>query len=195
MVAEVAGVSLKQISRETLQRMARVSTAVSQSRKGSLSKDKLYAAEPGERHRMLGAYLGEEVARVLGLPAAKLDVNQSLTPLVDSLMVIELKNRIEADLEVVVPVATFFDEVSVDQLATRLLERLTTEAPTPSQRQEHVDSETLEQMLAALEQLSEDEAQAILAAEKQLPPPSTGGPPDAPLVPPAGGGGMEDSDE
>ena len=53
------------------------------------------AAEPAARHRLLRSYLSEQVARVLGLSASRLDVEQPLSNLgLDSLMAVELKNRI-----------------------------------------------------------------------------------------------------
>jgi hypothetical protein len=109
------------------------------------------------------------VARVLGLPPSSLDREQSLSPLVDSLMVIELKSQIEADLEVVVPVATFFDNNSTAQLAALLLDLWTMEASTLSQSLEHADRETLAQMLAEVDELSEDEVQEKLHVEQQSP--------------------------
>jgi acyl transferase domain-containing protein len=168
LLAEVTGVRLKRLGSETIQRVARLSKAGAPREKGSLSRDKLFACEPTERQGMLEAYLAEEVAKVMGLPPDKLSVDQSLITLADSLMLIELKNRIETDLTMSVSVETFFDTESIAQLATRLLEQLTPETPMLPVSLEDANGEELAQMLAELEQLSEDDVLAKLAAQKQL---------------------------
>ena len=73
------------------------------------------------------------MARVLGLSASRLDVQQPLSNLgLDSLMAVELKNRIAADLGVNVPMVKFLQGLSVAQAATQLLDQLTAEADNPS---------------------------------------------------------------
>ncbi len=96
----------------------------------------LLAAEPTERRQLLQSHLAELVARVLGLSAAKLDVTQPLSNLgLDSLMAVELKNRIAVDLGVNVPMVTFLAGPSVEQAAAQLVDLLTTENVTsPSSR-------------------------------------------------------------
>jgi myxalamid-type polyketide synthase MxaE and MxaD len=130
----------------------------------------LLAAEPGERHQLLQSYLSEQVARVLGLSAAKLDVEQPLSNLgLDSLMAVELKNRIAVDLGVNVPMVKFLQGFSVAQAATQLFDQLTTEAFTPSpalavtQRQEEQkNGSSDEHLLANLDQLSDEEVDSLL---------------------------------
>ena len=100
------------------------STGVRPRAKGSLSKEKLLAAEPQKRQSLLESYLLEELARALQLPVSKLNSQQSLTSLVDSLITFELKTQIEADLRVVVPTTQFFEETSIAGLAAVLLELL-----------------------------------------------------------------------
>ena len=91
----------------------------------------LLAAEPAERRQLLQSYLSEQVARVLGLSPSKLDLQQPLSNLgLDSLMAVELKNRIAVDLRVNVPMVKFLQGFSVDQAATQVLDQLTAEAPT-----------------------------------------------------------------
>src|SRR5439155_433041 len=69
--------------------------------------------------------LREQAARVLRLPAASLDAEVPLNHLgIDSLMAIELKNRIEADLGVSVPMVKFLEGPSVRDLAGFLADRL-----------------------------------------------------------------------
>ena len=133
-------------------------------------REALLAAEPAERHQLLQSYLSEQVARVLGLSASKLDVQQPLSNLgLDSLMAVELKNRIAVDLGVNVPMVKFLQGFSVAQAATQLLDQLRAEASTPSpalavmQRQEEQKNGSIdEHLLANLDQLSDEEVDSLL---------------------------------
>jgi amino acid adenylation domain-containing protein len=80
-------------------------------------------AQPAEgQTAALVAYLRRELARVLRLSEARVDVAQPLNRLgLDSLMAVELKNGIEADLGVVVPVVRFLQGPSIAQLAEQLV--------------------------------------------------------------------------
>lgn len=132
----------------------------------------LFAAEPAERHQLLQSYLSEQVARVLGLSASKLDVQQPLSNLgLDSLMAVELKNRIAVDLGVNIPMVKFLEGPSVSQAATQVLDQLTAEASTPSvplalavtpRQGEQKNGSINEHLLANLDQLSDEEVDSLL---------------------------------
>src|SRR5205823_8316630 len=67
-----------------------------------------------ERRQLLEEHFREQVAGVLQLPAAELDVQQSLTALgLDSLMAVELKNRVELELGIRIPIVTFLQGPSI----------------------------------------------------------------------------------
>jgi NAD(P)-dependent dehydrogenase (short-subunit alcohol dehydrogenase family) len=90
-----------------------------------LSRAALLALEPPTRTHALEAYLCEQVARVLRLPLATLNPHQPLNSLgMDSLMAIELKNRIEVDLGSTLSVVTFLQDMAIEQLAGQLLDRI-----------------------------------------------------------------------
>jgi len=131
----------------------------------------LLAAEPGERHQLVQSYLSQQVARVLGLAASKLDPQQPLSNLgLDSLMAVELKNRIAVDLGVKVPVVKFLQGFSVAEAVTQVLDQLTAEASNPSaplatavtQQKEHINRGNAEQLLANLDQLSDEKVDSLL---------------------------------
>jgi len=85
----------------------------------------ILAAAPGERSQLLETLLREQVARVIGLAAARVDVQQPLNTLgIDSLMGIELKNRIEAELGVVVPIVRLLEGPTIVEFAALLLDQL-----------------------------------------------------------------------
>jgi len=62
------------------------------------------------------------VAQVLKVSQSQVDFQQPLSSFgLDSLMVFELKNRIEVDLGVTISVADLFEGASITQLATQVL--------------------------------------------------------------------------
>lgn len=83
-------------------------------------------SSPGDRHELLIAYLQEQVAKALGLSASPLDVQQPLNDMgLDSLMALDLKNRVKTDLLVDVPVVKFMEGFSVASLAVQVIKQLT----------------------------------------------------------------------
>ncbi len=82
----------------------------------------LLIIDPAERQAGLEAYLRDLAARTLRLDdARRLPTNQSLTALgMDSIMAVELKNRIEAHLPLTLSVAELIVGVSVAELAGKL---------------------------------------------------------------------------
>jgi len=131
-------------------------------------RDALLAAEPPERRQLLQSYLSEQVARVLGLSPSKLDIQQPLNHLgLDSLMAVELKNRIAVDLKVNVPVVKFLQGFSVDQAVTQVLDQLTAEAANPTTPLAPAvtkpgDQRNAERLLANLDQLSDEQVGSLL---------------------------------
>ena len=125
-------------------------------------------AAPADRARLLQSYVSEQVARVLGLSPAQLDIEQPLTNLgLDSLMAVELKNRISVDLGVNVPMVKFLQGFSVAQAATQLLDQLTAEADSPTDTRPVAntrDNDAInEDLLANIDELSEEQVNSMLA--------------------------------
>jgi len=144
----------------------------SQGGKTVLDREALNAAQPAERHLLLLSYLTEQVARVLGLSTAKLDVHQPLSNLgLDSLMAVELKNRIAVDLGVNVPMVKFLLGPSVEQAATILVDQLAAGASTalpalsfavPQREAASENGRSNGSELADVDQLSDDEVNSLL---------------------------------
>lgn len=88
---------------------------------------------PPEQHlAFLTAHLRQRLARVMRMPVDEIDIHESLTQLgLDSLMTLELKNQLEADLQVKIPLAEILEGPSVAQLSDFLLAQ-TTAPPQPT---------------------------------------------------------------
>jgi thioester reductase-like protein len=105
---------------------------------GSLQTDRgpgelvlgLFAEPPEERPAALEAYLQREAGRVLGLDPQAVDRTESLSLMgFDSLMVLELREKVEDQLGVSIPVAHLFRGDSVADLARHLLGELSRRHP------------------------------------------------------------------
>ncbi|MDH3675433.1 MAG: acyl carrier protein, partial [Anaerolineae bacterium] len=90
-------------------------------------RQRLDRVSPGDRSELLMDHLRREVARVRGLEPAQVKTSQPLNELgIDSLMALELRNRITAELKVEVPMVKFLEGPSLVQITTLLLDQLTT---------------------------------------------------------------------
>ena len=139
-------------------------------RKDGLTKEKLQAAAPGDAQKLVETFLLEQISRVLKCSPSKVDLYQPINKLgIDSLMAVELKNRIEMDLEAAVPVAVLLKGPTLAQLAAALLEQLGG-AGGASAAPPITPEDTPERMLAKVDQLSDREVERLLAevAEGEL---------------------------
>jgi acyl-CoA synthetase (AMP-forming)/AMP-acid ligase II/acyl carrier protein len=137
-------------------------------------RESLLLAEPAARQHLLENYIREKIARTLKLSLAGLDVQLPFNSLgIDSLTAMELKNWIEIELDVDVPVTMFLDEPSLADFAKHLLEEF--DAHTAQQYQnghsnglapegdgDEISPQAAQQLLADLDGLSDEEVEALL---------------------------------
>jgi acyl carrier protein len=85
----------------------------------------LLAAPPEERHEMLERFVQAELAKVLELEPGDLPLDQPLNTVgLDSLMALELKNRVEVSLSITLPIVSLIQGPTITQLAEDLLARV-----------------------------------------------------------------------
>ncbi len=90
-----------------------------------LTRDELVAVPPEKRQDVLIEYLQKQLSRVLGVPSSKLDLHKPLNMMgMDSLMAIELKNNLESNLGIVLPVAMLLQGPSATDLAQHVISQL-----------------------------------------------------------------------
>ncbi len=141
-------------------------------------RERLLAAEPGRRRvEALQGFLREQVGKVLRQAAARLDVDKPFRTLgLDSLMGLELRNRLEATTGLTLSATMVWNYPTIAALAVELATRLgvpleaeqRAAAPAAAQAAPAADAAAtdaeLEAMLAEIEQLSSDEARQQLGS-------------------------------
>ena len=147
------------------------------------NREAILAADPVDRPGLLGSLLHDKLARVLGMSPDRLDGDKPLLQLgIDSLMAVELRNWLESELRVDLPIVELMRSPSVSGLAGRLAERLEAGCKAPphdvgrsgtangSANGHHNGHVRLPleapptEILAHIEDLSGDQVDALLAA-------------------------------
>ncbi len=132
---------------------------------GPLTAEALAALPPDERCAVLESRLTRAIAQVLQLDPERVDHHQSLSAMgLDSLVALEVKNRIESAIGTLVSVTSLLRGPTIAQLAEQLLSKLVapptaTALPAPV---EVLDSDQAEALLGELEQLSDEQVHRLL---------------------------------
>lgn len=131
-------------------------------RDGGIDRERILALDSQQRQSKLESHLQNLVAGVLRLAPSQVDLHQPLNTLgLDSLMAIEIKNAIQTGMGVVLPLVSLLKEPTVTQLATKVLEKLTASSSV-------ADDEKIARMLKRVEQLSGEQAKAMLDYENLI---------------------------
>ncbi len=136
-------------------------------------KERLLAVEPGRRRlETVHAFLKEQVGKVLRQSAARLDVDKPFRTLgLDSLMGLELRNRLESATGLTLSATMVWNFPTISALARELAARLDVPLDAEGMAGKGAVSgsssdEDLESVLAEIEQLSSDEASRRLARDR-----------------------------
>lgn len=119
-----------------------------------------------EREQALQSYARTQIVKTLGL-----ELTQSFNPSqllinlgMDSLMAVELKNKIDSDLKINLPISFFLEEASVIGLAAKLSQALgrAEEQTQEVSKSDLINADRAQALLDNIDQLSEDEVNALL---------------------------------
>jgi acyl carrier protein len=101
----------------------------------------------------------EQSARVLGFSQSQLDPVKPLTDLgLDSLMALEMKNRVESSLGITLPISALLQGPSIREIAGVVSTQLSITYP---EQETQAISEALDEVM----QLTEEEAEALLQSK------------------------------
>jgi NAD(P)-dependent dehydrogenase (short-subunit alcohol dehydrogenase family) len=154
-------------------------TAAEQRSSGLDLRQRLEQTPPKRRYRVLQNHVREQTMKVLGLDSSQpFDVQQPLQELgLDSLMAVELRNMLGAGVELkrALPATLVFDYPTVEALTGFLAEQLLpagseNNGAEPPVQPAPVEMQAVKEIqLSELEELSDEEAEAMLLAQlKQL---------------------------
>ncbi|GAB4152097.1 MAG: hypothetical protein Fur0021_16560 [Candidatus Promineifilaceae bacterium] len=125
----------------------------------ALTRAQVRDVSAADGYRLLETHLRQQLADVLKLSSEKIDAQEALNNLgIDSLMALALKRKMEAGLEVSIPIATFYEGVTLAQLTRDILDQITSEQP-PQSALAHRTGERVETPYA----LRDEEAARLLS--------------------------------
>ena len=143
--------------------------------KMTLIAELLLVKDPMEQRQILAGKLQVQAARVLRLPLPTLDVSRPLNQFgLDSLMALELRNRMQAEWGIAIPLATILGGPSILQLATLAVAKLDGAAAhadrVPPDEQsfaigraaDTIAKQEAQDLLRKLPELSDDDVDSIL---------------------------------
>jgi acyl carrier protein len=135
-------------------------------RRSSRIRVELAAPQPASRRRaILAAHVAAQVAGVLGLPPERVDAHTPMRSLgMDSLMAIELRDRLEASLGIPVATTLVWQRPTVAEMAAYLADRLAPEPPAPAAPApaRKPAPRAFQALLAEVEELSDEAAREKL---------------------------------
>jgi amino acid adenylation domain-containing protein len=93
----------------------------------SLNRQTLLSLPPLESQVFLESHLQALVAQILNLASSQVNTREHIINFgLDSLKVFELKNRLETELKISVPITDFFEDLTIQGLTTKILAQLLT---------------------------------------------------------------------
>jgi acyl transferase domain-containing protein/NADPH:quinone reductase-like Zn-dependent oxidoreductase/acyl carrier protein len=136
-------------------------------------QERLDGMPPGRWRKEVAAFVRETALAALGIdPGAAVDARAPLGELgLDSLLAVELRNKLGAGLGKPLPVTLLFDFPTIDALTDHLLEQLggaTADHGAPPEPQPGAPAAS--DLVDAVEDLSDEEVERLLAARKRATP-------------------------
>lgn len=125
--------------------------------------EQLRRAGASDRRRLLLEFVRPEAAEVLGLGSAWPEADQGFFEMgMDSLLALEFRTRLEAGLGCALPATLVFDHPTIQALVEYLLKQIAGETSESVAPPKTGGSVAMESLARSIEQLSEEQAEALL---------------------------------
>lgn len=136
-----------------------------QKKRGHLAQQ-MASASTDTRSEILTEHLSTDARQILGLEHP-VDIHTPLTALgLDSLMAVELRNRITHSLTINVPMTLFLEGCSVSDLTLQVLSRFNSlqesESNANAKPREQATSQNAQELLAHIDELSQEQVDSLL---------------------------------
>jgi acyl carrier protein len=127
------------------------------------AREAILAAPSGERSQLVQVFITEQVAQVMRAETGELDPQQPLRTLgLDSLMAVEIRNRIEAGLDVTMPLVSLLEGPSIATVAEYVGAHLGESRGPFNSAPDGGDAVRAAHLLERMDDLSDAEVQALL---------------------------------
>jgi acyl carrier protein len=141
-----------------------------QNKKSSVRVDQLKHAGSAEQHELIRTYLKQTISDIMDFEGTELDTDRSFIELgIDSLMAVELQNKVTRELRINVPVIRLLEGATINELADCIQEALVKssndqprESATVQEANGPITSEKARELLTQLDNLSEEETDRLL---------------------------------
>ncbi len=134
------------------------------------SADEIRSANTADRFEMVGAILRSKAGTLLGMDADKIERDRPLLELgLDSLMAVEMRNWIESQIELNLPISVLMRSGGLDQLTQHVCENVSgpedaaANNSDPESSDRAITAEQADTLLEELPELADDQVSKLLA--------------------------------
>lgn len=134
-----------------------------------VAPEHIHRLSEDRREGVLSAYLTQQIAQTLDMEPEAVGKDEPLTHLgIDSLMAMEIKNRVEKELSVTISIARFLEGPTISGLTAMLLPQLAEKSADSTASSAEEEGFDMDRAIAALASTSEEEAAALLERFDEL---------------------------
>ena len=131
------------------------------------SASEIREADPKTRWEVVSRILRSKAGTLLGIDSDKIERNRPLLELgLDSLMAVEMRNWIESQIEINLPISALMRSAGLDQLTESVCEIVTggaSNAGVEDSEPETISSDAAGELLDELPELSDDKVSELLS--------------------------------
>jgi acyl transferase domain-containing protein/NADP-dependent 3-hydroxy acid dehydrogenase YdfG/acyl carrier protein len=132
--------------------------------------DELRSADPAQRSELVSAVLRSKAGLLLGIDGEEIERDRPLLELgLDSLMAVEMRNWIESQIEINLPISVLMRSAGLDQLTATVCELISgadgssAQLPAVESEQDTITADEADSLLTELPELGDDQVAQLLS--------------------------------